>query len=93
MPIVPSLPLYNGPDAHLVVHRVGEPRIVAQGEPSGGHFSFELAAGRYAVKAYVRRACWYGETIRVSVVSRHFANLALGVEDRCLAHPDRAGAG
>ncbi len=93
MPIISPLPLYSGPEAHLVVHRIGQAKIVAQAEPSGGHFSFGLAAGRYAVKAYVTRACWYGETGRVSVAARRFSYLALQVENRCVAQPDRAGAG
>ena len=92
-PILTPPPPYTGPGAHLIVHRLGSPLLIARREPSDGHFSVVLAPGHYAVKAYVTLACWSGETQRATVVGGRFTELALRVEDHCLAHPEGGASG
>ncbi len=81
---------YSGPDAHLVVRRTADHKVVARRQPTDGHFRVRLAPGAYQVHGYVAAACWHGETKRVVVQARDFTTLQLDVYNACVVSPQPA---
>jgi hypothetical protein len=84
---------YTGPDAHVVVRRISDHRVVARRAPTDGRFRVRLRPGTYRVHGYVAESCWKGETERAVVHRGSFTALSLAVDNTCVVKPQTAAGG
>jgi hypothetical protein len=78
---------YTGADAHVVVRRVSNGKVVARRAPTDGKFAVRLGRGRYRVHGFVSQPCWQGTTQTVSVHRSAFTTVELAVRNTCVVTP------